>query len=180
MNMLHAEILVVLSPAIVCALLCCVANGPAFAIQMHQAGAASMARLRRFLGSQPHLQMASSLLANLAFVGPAIGALAGLSESEPMAYAAACVLALGCLYGLSELSRVSAEVSTTEAKAAHKKTAGTVRSIVRGELAVAKRQLVAELAQHTGPKRRRRPCRPAKGLNPGPGTTTLQRKRRNG
>jgi len=144
MEFLHAELLVVLAPTLLSVALCLLAN--------HATLAAMMAKhvtlpMRELLTSREHVESLLSLATNLAFVGSAAGVvLFGFSESSREAFLLGMVVALASLFMVSRLSRLSAELARNEAAVAHRKMAGTMRSIVRSELQAA-------AARAAGPRR---------------------------
>jgi len=143
MESLHAQLLVVLAPALLSVALCLLAK--------HAALAALMAKhvtlpMRELLTSREHVESLLSLATNLAFVGSAVGVVFGFSESSREAFLLGMVVALASLFMVSRLSRLSAELAKNEAAVAHRKMAGTVRSIVRSELQAA-------AARAAGPRR---------------------------
>ena len=75
---------------------------------------------------------------NCAFVVTAAGALFGYGGDSREAYLMGGVVGLAALFAVTRLSKLSAQLASSEAKASHRKMAGTVRSIIRSELLAVK------------------------------------------
>lgn len=128
MNLVHAELLVVLAPALACLVLCGIAN---------QAGLRALlvawvaAPLRTVLANRDHVNTLLSLATNLVFVGGGVGALYGSNGDAPLDQQ------LGALFGLLgglaavRLSRRAAALARKEAE----EEAQSLRDAVREALA---------------------------------------------
>ena len=90
--------------------------------------------LRTMLGCREHVDTLLGLMINCAFVGTAAGALFGYGGDSREAYLMGGVVGLAALFAVTRLSKLSARLASSEAKASHRKMAGTVRSIIRSEL----------------------------------------------
>lgn len=123
MEYLHAEFLVVLGPALLSAILGLLVNTPSLGVS-----------LRSILGSREHVETLLGLMINSAFVGTAAGALFGYGGDSREAYLMGGVVGLAALFAVTRLSKLSAQLASSEAKVSHRKMAGTVRSIIRSEL----------------------------------------------
>lgn len=97
---------------------------------------------RAALASREHVATIRGVIENALFIGSGIAAVVGISGDSREAYLLGALLALVALLALIRLSRLAALLASEEAKAAHRKTAGTVRSIVRDELEAARRRAV--------------------------------------
>ncbi len=127
MEYLHAEYLVVLGPALLSAMMALLVNGPGLGVS-----------LRSMLGCREHVDTLLGLMINCAFVGTAAGALFGYGGDSREAYLMGGVVGLAALFAVTRLSKLSAQLASSEAKASHRKMAGTVRSIIRSELLAVK------------------------------------------
>lgn len=107
------------------------------------------APVREALANREHLATIKDLVGNLCFVGPAAGAVFGYAGESLQAYLMGALLALVASLVLIWLSRLSAALDHEAQAMTHRRTAGAVRSIVRGELSAAAR------ARPTMPPRRR-------------------------
>lgn len=135
--LMHVELLVVLAPALVSVLACAVANssGLGWLLDRHLT-----APIRSMLASREHVQTIISWVTNLGFVGGAIGAVFGFGENSMEAYLLGAAVALTSVLIIIRLSRLATALAKNEAATAHRKLAGTVRSIVKGELKAAARK----------------------------------------
>jgi len=143
--LMHVELLVVLAPAFASVLACAGANSSGLGrlLDRHLT-----APIRSMLASREHVQTIISWVTNLGFVGGAIGAVFGFGENSSEAYLLGAAIALTSVLIIVTLSRLAAALAKNEAATAHRKTAGAVRSIVRGELKAAARE-------SSGPRRLR-------------------------
>lgn len=144
--LMHVELLVVLAPAFASVLACAVAysSGLGRLLDRHLT-----APIRSMLASRDHVQTIISWVTNLGFVGGAIGpAMFGFGENSREAYLLGAAVALTSVLIIVTLSRLTAALAKNEAATAHRKSAGAVRSIVKGELKAAARE-------SSGPRRLR-------------------------
>lgn len=146
MEYLHVQYLVVLAPALFSAAMGLVVNGPVMGKY-----------LRAILSCREHVATLQDGVMNIAFLGSACGAIFGYGADSREAYLLGGLVALAALFAVSRLSKLAAELASADGKAGHRKMAGTVRSIIRSELAAA--------AQ---PKRGRRPLATRSSRNTAP------------
>lgn len=127
----HWQILVVLAPAIACALVgLCIALAPCVAY-LH----ANIENIRRrFLSSKAFMETAKEFVVHAAFLGSGVGVLFGFQSGTKAAYLVAAVymfLMLWLSYWLTALLDALEEKESSER---HRKMAGLFRSIVKNEL----------------------------------------------
>jgi hypothetical protein len=135
--LMHVELLVVLAPALASVLACAVANSSGLGrlFDRHLT-----APIRSMLASREHVQTIISWVENLGVVGGAIAAFLGFGENSMEAYLLGAAVALTSVLIIIRLSRLATALAKNEAATAHRKLAGTVRSIVKGELKAAARE----------------------------------------
>lgn len=102
---------------------------------------------RTVISTRDHLTTLIGVTTNVTFLGTAVGALFGYTGDSREAYLLGALLGLLAAWLLVRLSRLSAELAKAEASAGHRRTAGTVRSIVRDELEAAQRKLAVARAR---------------------------------
>lgn len=142
MELLHAEYLVVLAPAMLSAAVGLIVNGAGLRIS-----------LQSILGCREHVDTLIGLMVSSAFIGPASGVVLGYGGDSREAFVTGAVVGIAALFAVMRLSSLAAELADAESKTTHRKMAGTVRSIIRSELLAAKRAQANEAARKVSRRR---------------------------
>jgi len=122
---------------------------------------------RSALASRVHVQTMIDLALQIGFLGPAVGAIIGLDSQGAFLLGIALGLFMWLL--IIRLARLTAVLEEDEGKSRHRRTAGAMRSIVRDEIAAARRREATEA---------RRLRRRALGYSPARNCTRLNGHRR--
>jgi hypothetical protein len=128
MNLFHAELLVVLAPALACLVLCGVANAGALRSLFV---ARVKTPLLAVLANREHVNTLLSLVTNLVFVGGGVGVLYGSDGGAPLDQLLGAVAALLGGFAAVRLSRRAAALARKEAQ----EEAQALRAVVREALA---------------------------------------------
>lgn len=101
--------------------------------------------VREVLDTQEHVETMRDFFVSAAFIGPAVGLVFGVTSESVQAYCLAALAfasAASVAFGLSSLL---VSINEREAYRAHRRMAGTVRSIVRSELEKASKAVTPSL-----------------------------------
>jgi hypothetical protein len=127
----HWEYLVVLAPALACAMAGFAIHGVPW---INSCLVAFKEVVGRVLDTKEHVETMRDFTISFAFIGPAVGLVFGVATESVEAYALAAMAfasAASVAFGLSSLL---VSINEREAYLSHRRMAGTVRSIVRSEL----------------------------------------------
>ncbi len=131
---LLADYLVVLFPAIASAMV-------GFLVEVVPIIALGYRKLRvrvaLIMDTEEHVVTIKEFVVHASFLGPAVGIVVGVDAKSTAAYYLAVAFFLGAVLFSIHLSKLLTQIGEREAKERHRRLAGTVRSIVRSELAKA-------------------------------------------
>lgn len=144
MDLIHVEHLVVLAPGLLCAAL----GGFIHAAAMASAFSTSLRRsVQSLLTTTEHVETAKDFAVSAAFTGPAGAILLGITVDSTEGYYLGAAVFLAAMFVSMRLSKLLVELNKRDESTAHRKAAGTTRSIVQSELRAAASRQVARLAR---------------------------------